>query len=130
MTSIERFSEGALSIQETGTETTLTLRFQGKSIVRSANDALLPVILDTMERAAKQSLRLVLDFRGLTYMNSSSFAPIIKVLEKARMGEDHVTIIYSSEQKWQEVSFSALTIFQTQDGRITITGAYHDERTQ
>ncbi|MFV8833360.1 hypothetical protein [Aquisalimonas sp.] len=130
MTSIERLSEGALSIQESSTATALTLHFQGKSIVRNANDSLLPVVLDAMGQADQQGLRLVLDFRGLSYMNSSSFAPIIKVLEKARMGETPVTIIYSSEQKWQDVSFSALTIFQTQDGRISITGADHDERTQ
>lgn len=129
MTSTERFSEGALSIQEAKTEATLTLLFQGKSIVRNANDTLLPVLLDAMAQADQHGLRLVLDFRGLSYMNSSSFAPIIKVLEKARLGQTPVTTLYSREQKWQEVSFSALTIFQTQDGRITITGA-DDEPTQ
>jgi hypothetical protein len=65
---------------------------------------------------------MMLDFRGLSYMNSSTLTPIIKILERARVGDGRVTIAYSRSQKWQEVSFSALVIFQTKDGRIEIRG--------
>jgi hypothetical protein len=49
--------------------------------------------------------------------------PVIKVLEQARVGDGMVTVMYSKTLKWQDISFSALVIFQTPDGRIEIQGA-------
>lgn len=116
------FNDGALKIEKRRSGSDLTLVLSGKSIIRDANETLLPVFSKSLEEAIDSSLRLVLDFRPVTYMNSSSFAPVIKVLEKARLGTTALSVIYSSRQKWQEVSFTAMTIFRTPDGRITISG--------
>ena len=64
-----------------------------------------------------------MDFRKLEYMNSSTITPIIKVLDRAKRGKNHITVIYDKTLKWQELSFSAMEIFQTKDKRIEIKGA-------
>lgn len=116
---------GALRVEKHGADTELRLVLSGKSILRNANDTLLPLFIETLAAAQGAGKRLVLDFRALTYMNSSSFAPVIKVLEKARLGGASLQVFYSSDQQWQEVSFAAMKIFATPDGRVSINGAGH-----
>lgn len=116
------FDDGTLTMDQAQTDTELTLTLSGKCIIRDANDTLLPVFTRALEEAESAGLRLVLDFRPVSYMNSSSFAPVIKTLEKARRGDTALTLRYDSQQKWQTVSFSAMTIFRTPDGRIRIDG--------
>jgi hypothetical protein len=55
-------------------------------------------------------------------MNSSTITPIIKILERAKKGKMNVTIQYDKLLKWQDLSFSALKIFQTKDKRVEIKG--------
>ncbi len=121
------FNEGALKIEKVRSESELALVLTGKSIIREANETLLPLFVEGLREAEDAGLRLILDFRPVTYMNSSSFAPVIKILQKARLGAMPVSIIYSSDQKWQEVSFAAMTIFKTPDGRISITGSNNEQ---
>ncbi len=56
-------------------------------------------------------------------MNSSTITPVIRLLHEAKRGGARVTILYKQTLRWQELSFSALTIFQTDDERIQIRGA-------
>lgn len=116
------FNDGTLQITRIIEDGTLTLELVGKCIIRDANDTLMPIFAAAMEQSAADDVRLVLDFRQVTYMNSSSFAPVIKVLEKTRLGKQALTICYDRQQKWQSVSFSAMTIFKTPDERIRIDG--------
>ncbi len=123
MSTTETFKNDQLTIDRKETKDELQLRFSGKSILRDPSDFVLPILLEALEMAEKASKRLTMDFRELSYMNSSTFTPVIKLLERARLGEARVTAIYKKGLKWQEVSFSALTIFRTSDGRIDISGA-------
>jgi anti-anti-sigma regulatory factor len=116
------FDDGTLKVSRIIEDGILTLELIGKCIIRDANDTLMPIFASAMEESSNSDLRLVLDFRQVTYMNSSSFAPVIKVLEKARLGQQKLTICYDREQKWQTISFSAMTIFKTPDERIRIDG--------
>lgn len=118
----EILNEGALKIEEHRSETELILALSGKSIIRDPTETLLPIFVAGLGNAEAAGARLVLDFRSMTYMNSSSFAPVIKVLEQARTGTAPVSVIYSSDQQWQELSFAAMAIFKTPDGRVAITG--------
>ena len=63
-----------------------------------------------------------MDFRELDYMNSSTITPIIKVLERAKNGKAQITILYKNSLKWQELNFTALEIFGTDDDRLKIKG--------
>ena len=122
MERFEGIEEGPLTISRSDFDGGVKLIFQGKSILRDPAELLQPVLFQMLEDGDRDGTRLVLDFRGLTYMNSSTFTPLVKVLEKARLGESKVTVLYDSEQKWQSVSFTALVIFDTGDGRVSVRG--------
>lgn len=119
----ERLKNGPLTVYESEDEGSISYYFRGKSIVRSPTDSLQPFLFEVLDEADRGGRRLVLDFRPLTYMNSSSFTPIIKALERARLRESKVTVLYDPAKKWQAVSFVALLIFETPDGRISVAGS-------
>jgi hypothetical protein len=66
--------------------------------------------------------RIIMDFQRMSYMNSSTITPIIKILERAKNGMTKITIFYQKSLKWQELNFSALEIFKTKDNRLEIKG--------
>jgi hypothetical protein len=119
----ESYVHDQLQLNASEDESALTIRFSGKSILREPAEFVMPILVRALEDATNSQKRLVLDFCELAYMNSSTLTPVIKVLERARLGEGYITALYRKSLKWQAVSFSALTIFQTSDGRIQIRGA-------
>lgn len=114
--------EGALTIRREDGDA-LTLVFEGKSILRDPMEFLQPILFRVLDEAIEAGTRLVLDFRPLEYMNSSTYTPLVKTLERARVGSGQLTVLYDEALKWQSVSFSALAIFVTSDGRVAVTGA-------
>jgi hypothetical protein len=123
----ETFTNGAFSIEKHVDGNSLSLTFSGKSILDDPVEFVLPVLTDALTEADESGARLVLDFRNVSYMNSSTYAPLVRILHKARLASSEVSVVYSGAVRWQEVSFSALNIFQTRDGRIEITGAADGE---
>lgn len=122
MAKFEGIQEGPLTIGREDRDGELVLVFEGKSILRDPTELLQPLLFDSLSEASESSLTLVLDFRKLTYMNSSTFTPVVKTLEKARVGTGSVRVLFNSEERWQSVSFAALSIFATRDGRISVSG--------
>jgi hypothetical protein len=122
MENAQVFSNDQLQIELTNEDESVTVRFLGKSILRDPNDFVMPILLRTLAEANKDGKRIVMDFRDLSYMNSSTLTPVIKILERARVGEGRITVAYRKSLKWQDISFSALVIFQTADHRIEIQG--------
>jgi hypothetical protein len=98
----------------------ILFQFTGKSIERDPGTFLNPLIHDALERLGVR--RLVLNFSDLGYMNSSSVTPVIKLLNEIKAGGQSIRIVYAKALKWQELSFSALKVFQTRDGRIEVVG--------
>jgi hypothetical protein len=96
----------------------------GKSSDRDPGQFVTPILTSILERAANGTKRILLDFRQLAYMNSSTITPIIRLLDEAKRGTTHrITIIYDKSAKWQDLSFSALKAFATKDDRIRIQSA-------
>jgi hypothetical protein len=122
MGKVQTYTNSQLTIDVSDDEQIITVHFLGKSILRDPNDFVMPILLRTLGEAIASRKRIVLDFRDLSYMNSSTLTPVIKILERARIGEGQVTVSYRKSLKWQDISFSALVIFQTPDGRIVISG--------
>ncbi|MBI4978360.1 MAG: hypothetical protein HZC28_12845 [Spirochaetes bacterium] len=118
----ERYDNDMLHIEIFKDERSLTMHFTGKSILRNPAEFVMPIVLNALTEAKNRGQRLVLDFRDLLYMNSSTLTPVIKILEKARVSDGEVTVLYNKAMKWQDISFSALGIFQTNDHRILIEG--------
>ncbi|EMJ96011.1 hypothetical protein LEP1GSC193_2278 [Leptospira alstonii serovar Pingchang str. 80-412] len=94
----------------------------GKSVQRNPSQFIIPTLSDVMKRGVDQDKTVVWDFRQLEYMNSSTITPVIKTLEMVKKGLGKVKLIYNKTKKWQDLSFSALRIFETKDGRIQVIG--------
>ena len=88
--------------------------------MRKPADFLAPILADVLKHGTESGRRIVLDFRTLQYMNSSTITPVIRVLERIRRGQGRLSVLYLQSLRWQHLSFSALKLFETPDGRIEI----------
>lgn len=91
----------------------------GRSTARDPGSFLGPILIEALQKGTNG---VVLDFRKLEYMNSSTITPVIRMLHEAKKGGKRVKIVFDAKSRWQELSFSALMIFQTDDKRISIEG--------
>lgn len=100
----------------------INIKWLGKSIDRDPSKFLNPVLKDLLDSANTGKKSVMLDFRGLEYMNSSTITPIVHIL--AQMGSEvpSVTLLYNKQLRWQDISFSALKIFKVKDSRVEVRG--------
>ena len=119
----ESYKQNLLKINVEENQDKHTFLWTGKSIDLNPSDFITPILVKGLQKGLELGKRVVMDFRKLEYMNSSTITPIIKVLDRAKRGKNHITVIYDKTLKWQELSFSAMEIFQTKDKRIEIKGA-------
>ncbi len=122
MTKPKKYTNGPLMIEVLEEEEHITAIWLGKSVEREPGKVITPILVRLVRRSSETDKRLILDFRSLAYMNSSTITPIIKILERAKRGSTHVTVMYDSTLKWQDLIFSALTIFKTKDNRVQLQG--------
>jgi hypothetical protein len=122
MESTISFTRDSLQLEVAEDHDEITIRFFGKSLLKDPGAFMMPIFLDLLAKSNDGERRVVLDFRKLSYMNSSTLTPLIKILERARLGRLRLAVVYLKSMKWQDISFSALTIFQTPDLRIEIRG--------
>jgi hypothetical protein len=119
---VRRWTQGELSLEMAERNGELRVTWRGKSSDREPSRFLVPVLTTALERAREASLPLVLDFRELEYMNSSTFTPVVKALDESRRLSVPIVLEYSLARKWQALSFSVLRTFETLDGRIKVHG--------
>jgi hypothetical protein len=118
----EIFESSLLKITLQENDKQIDVMWNGKSVDRDPSTFLTPILLNVLESSTRGEKAIQMDFRELEYLNSSTITPIIKILERAKRGNNYLTIVYKKSLKWQDLSFSALEIFQTQDGRVAIKG--------
>ena len=118
----EKYTNQYLSIEVIEHETTIDVKWEGKSIDREPSKFISPVLVKVLQMAGALNKRITMDFQSLSYMNSSTITPIIKILDRAQKGMTKITIIYRKTLKWQELNFSALEVFRTEDNRLEIKG--------
>ena len=116
------FENGLLRLEVVENSDAISVDWQGKSTERNPGSFLTPILLKILKNSSDTNKRIILDFRNLQYMNSSTITPIIKILERAKKSNKYLTVIYNRSLKWQELNFSAIEIFQTKDERIQIKG--------
>ncbi|MDY7031949.1 MAG: hypothetical protein SVY10_08570 [Thermodesulfobacteriota bacterium] len=122
MENTESFVSNLLNIEVTEKSDSIHMKWTGKSIDREPAKFLTPILVDLLEKGSDKNIRICLDFRKLDYMNSSTITPVIKILERAKRGKIPITVLYRKSLKWQELTFSALEIFQTKDQTVQIKG--------
>jgi hypothetical protein len=116
------FSNKELQLEVRHEADGVKILWTGKSTARDPVAFIGPVLSEALARATDAGKQLVLDFRALEYMNSSTITPVIRILHEAKKGRGSVVVLYQRSAKWQELSFSALAIFKTDDARIDIRG--------
>ena len=122
MGKIELFEDNLLQIEVIENKNSITMVWTRKSTNRKPSEFISPILADTIKKSNATKKRIILDFRKLDYMNSSTITPIIKILERAKRGAIQITLLYNRSLKWQDLSFSALEIFQTKDSKVEIKG--------
>ena len=118
----ELFTNKFLTIQVVEHENSIDVSWEGKSVDREPGKFISPILVKVLEMAGDLNKRIIMDFQSMSYMNSSTITPIIKILERAKSGMTKITIFYQKSLKWQELNFSALEIFKTKDNRLEIKG--------
>lgn len=118
----ESFVSNLLKVEIKETIDSIVTNWTGKSVDRNPSKFITPFLVNLLERSNEVKKRFILDFQKLEYMNSSTITPIIKILERAKNGNGQIYVIYNKLLKWQDLSFSALKIFQTKDKRVEIRG--------
>lgn len=118
----EKYHNRFLTIQVIEYETSIDVLWEGKSIDREPGKFISPILMKVLEMASVLNKRVIMDFNSLSYMNSSTVTPIIKILERAKKGMTKITVFYQKSLKWQDLNFSALEIFRTKDNRVEIKG--------
>ena len=118
----EIFTNKFLTIQVVEHENSIDVSWEGKSVDREPSKFISPILVKVLEMAGDLNKRIIMDFQSMSYMNSSTITPIIKILERAKSGMTKITIFYQKSLKWQELNFSALEIFKTKDNRLEIKG--------
>jgi len=116
----QTYSNNQLTLEVQEHSDTINVKWTGKSIDRDPAEFLTPVLVRVVKKSSDQSKRIVFDFKELSYMNSSTITPIIKILERGRRGTTPITVQYDDKKRWQDLTFSALKIFGTKDGRVEI----------
>ena len=116
------YSSNLLNIEIMEDKDSLIAKWTGKSTDREPGKFITPILMDAIKEGSDKSLRVVMDFRELSYMNSSTITPLIKILERAKRGNTQISVLYNKALHWQSLSFSALEIFMTQDQRVEIIG--------
>ena len=122
MAKAELFTDHLLRIEVSEDTDSVAVKWTGKSTNRRPSTFITPVLTNALQRANDISKTLVLDFRELEYMNSSTITPIIKVLERAKKGTSRIAVLFQESLRWQNLSFSALRVFETKDRRVEIRG--------
>jgi hypothetical protein len=117
------YSNQELKLEVLHQDDAVRIAWKGRSTARDPVVFIGPVLADVLARSADGQKQIVLDFQGLEYMNSSTITPVIRILHEAKKGRARVLVLYQRAAKWQELSFSALMMFETPDKRIEIRGA-------
>lgn len=115
-----KFVNNALTIRWRQEPGAIVLDWYGRSNEREPAQFILPILDEAVSAAGDQDL--VMNFESLEYMNSSTITPLLRLLNRARSLPCKIKLSYKKSLRWQELSFSALQIFKTPDGRIQIEG--------
>lgn len=113
-------TDKTLTVDVVDVDSEIRLQFRGRSNDREPGRFLVPILNEALQRSDGGKRQVVLDFGDIEYMNSSTFSPLVKVLDEAAKRGIAVRVLYSQSQKWQTLSFSALKAFETADGKIAI----------
>ncbi len=116
------FENGNLKLEVKEDNEGITIIFKGKSTEREPGRFLIPILKGCLDKASEDRKSLVMDFRMLEYMNSSTITPIVRLLSTLNKEIPKVQLQYSEKLRWQAINFSALDFITSHDSRIEVKG--------
>lgn len=99
---------------------TIVMDFLGRSIDRNPGTEIRPYFAGI--RNSLEGHDLVLDFRDLKYMNSSTVRPIIEIIRGASQVAKSVKVRYHSTVTWQRLSFKLIDALAKDWPNVTVEG--------
>ncbi len=102
----ELYNRDRLIISHATTQLRYTLFWRGECDFRDPTEALGPTLRGVLPELRDR--RLVLDFRGLNFMNSSSVSPILMFIKAACSRGIPVHLIYNVNLSWQRTTASSM----------------------
>lgn len=121
---MENLEAGDLTIQIlAGGDGVIQLDWRGKSNDRQPNKILRPFFIEVERVAAAQGAAVEMHFENLDHFNSSTITAVIQLIQGLRAKNIKLVIVFSSELKWQKLSFEALRIFEKPDGLLSFRPA-------
>lgn len=74
----ETFVGNLLKIELEEKKDAININWSGKSVDREPGKFITPILVNAIRRSSSLNKKIILDFRELAYMNSSSITPVIK----------------------------------------------------
>ncbi len=113
------FEAGELKIEIKVGAKLLKLTWLGQSNTRDPGQALRP-FLEEMAQLFNKEREVELDFRNLDYMNSSTFRPILNLVQAASSAARAVSVRYDAQKNWQRLSFKTLQAVSASLGNVRV----------
>lgn len=96
----------------------IEMRFLGESDSANVSKELRALFTKYIELAVQHGLSL--DFRELTYMNSSSFPPIVELIRELHERKSPIAVLYSQSKAWQRTPFTAISSIAAVYDNLTV----------
>jgi hypothetical protein len=115
---MDNLTQGTLSIEAAVNQDkkVIELVWKGKSVDLKPDVFLLPYYDKVINEAKNTDCSVDINFYHLIYMNSSTINSIIYFIKKLIAENIHSKVIYNKNLKWQELNFSTLKIFVSENG--------------
>lgn len=117
----EQLAVGDLLVDAAQAEDGLVrLDWRGKSTARNPGAELSPFLARWFDLALARDARLELHFEELEHLNSSTISVVVQLLQRLRDEPLELTLRYRGEVSWQRLTFEALRVFGSPNGRLRI----------
>lgn len=96
------------------------LTWQGMSNSKDPGQALRPFFAIVASRAAEKAATIDHRFEDLSYMNSSTVAALLQLLQEGQRRGFKQRVYYDGSQRWQALNFEALRAFAAVDEQFEV----------
>jgi hypothetical protein len=104
---MKTFQSGEMRVAVKVNAGQVRLTWFGQSNTRDPKAMLAPLVQE-ITPLLTQERDVELDFRELDYMNSSTFRPLLQLVQAASKATRSVSVLYDGRKNWQRLSFKTL----------------------
>lgn len=102
----------------------IELKWEGKSIDLNPDNLFHPFFEEVIKELQAKNYSLVINFFPLVYMNSATMNSIIFFIKELLEKKIKTKVVYNRDLKWQDLNFSTLEIFLTEDKLFELEKAH------